>query len=203
MTFPDFFADIPPLTLRDPLADILGAASDGLLSYRFEDVVRFAGHACPTVAGAWLMARHGLAALYPDAIPERGNLRVELRGALPAGTTGVVGSVLGFITGAAGEGGFKGLGGHHARCGLLLFGADLPAEVRLTRLDNGAAVLLDYYPERVPADPQLPLLMARVVGGRADAVERAAFARLWQDRVRRILLEHGQDPDVFRVRQAS
>jgi hypothetical protein len=190
------------LILRDPLADVLGASRDGLLTYRYEDAVRLAGHSCPTVAGAWLMARHGLAALYPDDLPLRGNLRVELRGAQDAGTTGVVGSVLGLITGAAGEGGFKGLGARYARRGLLVFGVDLPAEVRLTRMDSGAAVLLDYHPDRVPADPALPALMARLVGGTAQPEERTAFARLWQERVRRILLEHGDDAELLRIRAA-
>jgi hypothetical protein len=202
--FPDFFAQLPPLILRDPLADILGAARDGLLEYRYEDAVRLAGHSCPTVAGAWLMARHGLSALYPDELPQRGGIRVELRGAQDAGTTGVVGSVLGFITGAAGEGGFKGLGGRHARRDLLAYGVDLGAEVRFTRLDmgtsKGASVLVDYHPEKVPPSPDMPPLMARVVGGTAEAGEREAFAKLWQDRVRRILVEHGNDPDLVVVR---
>lgn len=200
MAFPDFYARIPGLTLRDPLAAVLGAAGDGLIDYRYEDAVRLAGHSCPTVAGAWLMARHGLASLYPDGVPERGNIRVELRATHDAGTAGVVGSVLGLVTGAAGEGGFKGLGGRNARRGLLQFGADLPAEVRITRLDTGASVLLDYYPEKVPAAPEMAPLMARVVGGVADAEERAAFASLWQARVERILVEHGEDKDLVAVR---
>jgi hypothetical protein len=114
----------------------------------------------------------------------------------------VVGSVLGLITGAAGEGGFKGLGGRHGRRNLLGFGTEIPAELRFTRLDTGAAVLTDYYPEKVPASPDMAPLMARVVGSVADSEERARFARLWQDRVRRILIEHGDDPDLVAVRQA-
>jgi hypothetical protein len=200
MAFPDFYARLPGLTLRDPLAEVLGAAAGGVIDYRYEDAVRLAGHSCPTVAGAWLMARHGLAALYPEGVPERGNIRVELRAAQDAGTAGVVASVLGLVSGAAGDGGFKGLGGRHARRSLLRFGVDLPAEVRLTRLDTGRSVLLDYYPEKVPPSPEMAPLMARVVGGVADADERAAFARLWQERVARILLGHGDDRDLVAVR---
>ena len=77
---------------------------------------------------------------------------------------------------------------------------ELPAEVRLTRLDTGVSVLLDYFPEQVPASPELAPLMARVVGGVADAEERATFARLWQARVERILIEHGDDRDLVAVR---
>jgi hypothetical protein len=199
MHFPAFFQEIPAITLRDPLADILGAATDGLIDYRYADAVKLAGHSCPTVAGAWLMARRGLNALYGDEPPARGGIRVELRAAQDAGTTGVVGNVLSLITGAAGEGGFKGLGGKLARRNLLAYGVDLPAEVRLTRLDTGASVLLDYHPERVPPGPEMAPLMARVVGGVADTAERVEFGRLWQDRVRRILLEHGDDPELVRV----
>jgi hypothetical protein len=203
MTFPDFFARLPALPLHDPLAEVLGAAEGGLIDYRYADAVRLAGHSCPTVAGAWLMARRGLAALYPDAPPERGGIRVELRAAQDAGTAGVVGSVLGLVTGAAGEGGFKGLGGRHGRRGLLQYGVDLAAEVRLTRLDTGAAVLLDYYPEKVPGMPEMAPLLARVVGGVASAEERTGFARLWQERVRRILVDHGDDPDLVAVRRET
>lgn len=194
MRLPDFFQDVPPLTLRDPLAATLGAAVDGLMDYHYADVVKLAGHSCPTVAGAWLMARRGLKALYGEMVPLRGGMRVELRAAQDAGTHGVVGNVLSFITGAAGEGGFKGLAGKLARKDLLAYGVDIPAEVRMTRLDTGASVLLDYRPEAVPPSPEMPPLMARVMGGAADVEERARFGRLWQERVRRILLEHADDP---------
>lgn len=200
MMFPEFFAQLQPLTLRDPLAEALGAALDGVMVYHYGDAVRLAGHSCPTVAGAWLMARHGLAALYPEELPERGGIRVALRGAQDAGTTGVVGSVLGLITGAAGEGGFKGLGGRHVRRGLLAYGVDMPGEVRFTRVDTGASALLDYHPEKVPPAPEMQPLMARVVDGTAGEEERKTFARLWQDRVRRILVDHAQDPEVVVVR---
>ncbi len=202
MHFPAFFQDIPLITLRDPLAAILGAAADGLIDYRYADAVKLAGHSCPTVAGAWLMARRGLRALYGDDLPERGGLRVDFRAAREAGAAGVVGNVLGLITGAAGEEGFKGLGGRQSRRDLLRFGVELPAELRLTRLDTGAATLLDYHPERVPPAPEMAPLMARVVGGVADPWEQIEFARLWQERVRRILLEHADDPELVLARPA-
>lgn len=200
MRFPAFFQDIPILTLRDPLAEALGAADAGLIDYRYADAVKLAGHSCPTVAGAWLMARRGLRALYGEVPPERGGIRVELGAAKDAGTTGVVGNVLSLITGAADTGGFKGLGGRHIRRDLLLFDGDIESELRLTRLDTGASVLLDYHPEVVPPAKEMPILMARVVGGVADAWEQMEFSRLWQDRVRRILLEQGDNPALVVVR---
>ena len=199
MSFPDFFTQIPSLTLHDGLAEVLGAAAAGVIEYRYEDVVRLAGHSCPTVAGAWLLARHGLVALYPEGMPERGGIRVELRAAQDAGTTGVVGAVLGLITGAAGEGGFKGLGPRFGRRDLLHYGVEMPAEVRFTRLDNGAAVLLEYHPEAVPPAAGMQTLMPGVVSGQADAGERTEFARLWQERVQRILLDHADDPALVKI----
>jgi hypothetical protein len=134
--------------------------------------------------------------LYPNSLPLRGDIRVELRGAQDAGTTGVVGAVLGLITGAASDGGFKGLGGQHVRRDLLKYGVDIAAEARFTRLDSGASVLVDYHPEAVAPSPDLPPLMARVVGGVADEAERTTFGQLWQERVRRILLQETEEPTL-------
>ena len=122
MAFPEFFARVPAVTLRDPLAELLGAAEGGLIEYRFADAVKLTGHSCPTVAGAWLMTVRALRALYGDEIPERGNVAVALRESLDSGVAGVIGSVAGLLTGAAGAGGFKGLGGRHSRRNLLQFG---------------------------------------------------------------------------------
>ena len=63
MAFPEFFQLVPSITLRDKLADTLGAATDGVIEYHYSDAVKLAGHSCPTVAGAWLMASRALAAL--------------------------------------------------------------------------------------------------------------------------------------------
>ena len=78
---------------------------------RFRHAAMLAGHSCPTVAGAWLMTRTALSRLYPDGMPQRGGLRVELRQAIDEGVAGVIASVAGLITGAANDGGFKGLAG--------------------------------------------------------------------------------------------
>ncbi len=200
MSFPDFFKQVPALKLRDPLAATLGAAADGIIEYCYADAVKLAGHSCPTVAGAWLMANRALATLYPDDLPVRGNIRVDLRAPQDSGTSGVVGAVLSLITGAAGEGGFKGLGGQHVRRDLLRYGVAIEADARFTRIDTGAAVLVDYHPDATPPAPEMPPLMARVIGGVANEQESAEFARLWQDRVQRILLQHANTPALVVVR---
>jgi len=200
MHFPEFFRDVPRFVVRDPLAAFLGAAEDGLLEYAYEDAVKLAGHSCPTVASAFRLTCLALAALYPDELPERGGVRVEFRSALADGVTGVVASVVTLLTGAAHDGGFKGIGGRHARRGLQQFAADLPMALRFTRIDSGAAVDAEADLSSVPPDPAMPGLAARCSAGEADEAERQRFAALWQDRVRRILLEHGNDRAVFRIR---
>lgn len=200
MKLPAFFDQVPALRLRDSLAAALGAAEGGVLEYRYADAVKWAGHSCPTVAGAWLMTRAGLGRLYGDALPERGGIRVDVREHLAEGVAGVVGGVIGLITGAAGEGGFGGLGGRHVRRGLLRHGVALEADLRLTRLDDGRSVSLEYRPAAVSAGPELPALQQKLLSGQATPEEAVRFGVLWQDRVRRLLLEHADDPEVVRIR---
>ena len=197
--FPDFFAAAPRITVRDSLSAFLGVARDGVIEYSYTDVVKLAGHSCPTVASAFLMARAALAALYPDALPERGGVRVELPDPAAEGVSGVIGSVIGMITGAAGEGGFHGIGRHFDRRNLLTHDAGGSGQVRISRVDNGAAVNVSVRTELVSGDPRMRQLLPRCLGGTATAEEAAQFGSLWQDRVRRLLVEHGDDPRVVVV----
>lgn len=194
MKTPAFFDAAPRLLLQDALAEALGAAAGGFIEYAYADVVKLAGHSCPTVAGAFLMTRAALARLYPGATPSRGGLRVDVRQPLDEGVAGVVGSVAGMITGAAGEGGFKGLGGRFSRQGLLRHGVPMAGELRFTRLDTGASVEVAYHPEAVERPRELKALLVRATEPGADAEARATFAAAWQDWVRRILVEHADDP---------
>ncbi|MDP1529389.1 MAG: FmdE family protein [Rhodoferax sp.] len=201
MSYPEFFAVVPRLTLHDPLAEFLGAADNGLIEYGYTDAVKLAGHSCPTVAGAYLMTLRALAKLYPDCLPERGGIRVELHAAQADGTAGVTAAVAGLFTGAAGEGGFKGLGGRFSRRNLLVFAAGIDAELRFTRLDTGARVAVAYHPEVVPAPPELQGLMPKLLAGATSAAEKTEFGRLWQMRVKRILIDHFDDPELVVCRE--
>ncbi|MDR1994549.1 hypothetical protein [Azonexus sp.] len=197
MNYPAFFDQLPVITLHDPLAEFLGASEEGVLEYRYLDAVKLAGHSCPTVAAAWNMSRLALAALYEAELPCRGDIRVELRGRHDEGVTGVVANVVSLLTGAAGEGGFKGLGGRFRRQGLLQFAAAVPRELRFTRLDSGRWVDIACNIGVILADPAMPQLLQRCLSGEADAAARRRFGELWQARVRCLLLEHGDDPEVF------
>lgn len=196
---PDFFGAVPTIVVADPLAALLGAAEGGRLEYRYADAVRLAGHSCPTVAGAWLMARKALAHLYPDDLPQRGGLQVALRQPLAEGVTGVVGSVLGLITGAAGDGGFKGLAGRHVRRDLLRYGVPMAGELRVTRLDNGTAVELAHHTQAVPRPPGLTELMREALAPQAGSAAREAFAAAWQGWVRTMLIDHADDPALITI----
>ena len=194
MRTPAFFDAVPPIVVRDALAQALGAAADGVIEYRYDDVVKLTGHSCPTVAGAYLMTRTALARLYPDGLPRRGDVRVELRQPLDEATAGVIGSVAGLITGAANEGGFKGLAGRFSRQGLLRFGVPMTGEIRFTRVDTGQSVELTHHPQAVPRPAALKRLLQAAMAPAADTPTRRAFAECWQGWVRAILVEHANDP---------
>ena len=200
MSYPDFFDVVARITLHDPLAELLGTVDGGRIEYGYVDAVKLAGHSCPTVAGAYLMTLQALARLYPDDIPERGGIRVEFGDAQTGGVTGVTAGVVGMLTGAAGEGGFKGLAGKFSRRHLLSFAVENVTEIRFSRLDTGARLAVTYRPEVVPAQPELQALVPAILTGTASDAERTEFGRLWQMRVKRILIDHQDDPALIDCR---
>ncbi len=186
MRYPEFFDGVEPIVLKDELAALLGTFEEGIVEIRYLDVVKMAGHSCATVAGAWLMAREGLKALWGSELPRRGEMRVELQGAADENNTGVVGTVLSNITGAAGDNGFGGLNGRFSRRDLLFYGAAIETDVRLTRLDTGAAVGVSYRPGGLVEPGRI--LMSGLGPGATEA-SRRTFPYRWQEMVRTIL-EH-------------
>lgn len=200
MQFPDFFAAAPTIRVIDPLAAFLGAAEDGVIDYRYEDAVRLAGHSCPTVASSFLMVRAGLIRLYGDSTPVRGDIRVDLAEAPDAGVVGVIASIVTLITGATADTGFRGLGGQFNRRNKLHFSQPIKAgNLRLTRLDSGQIVDVSVDMSKVPGDPRITELMSKCLAGNATADEQRLFRTLWQDRVKRMLLDHDEDPALISV----
>ncbi len=196
MNTPSFYDDVPRITLYDPLAEFLGAAAKGIIEYSYIDAVKLAGHSCPTVAGAWLMTRKALASLYGDELPVRGAIQVSFRDGQADGVTGVIANVAGLLTGAAQSGGFKGIGGKFDRRNLLHFNAGVTGEIRYTRLDTGINVETTYHPEWVSPSPGMRELMQKAMMGVANEEERDRFGLLWQDRVKRILIDHADDAEI-------
>ncbi|CBL46374.1 Conserved hypothetical protein [gamma proteobacterium HdN1] len=192
-----FFADAPTILMRDALGQFLGATQDGLIEYGYEDAVALAGHSCPTVAVSWLMTRAALRHLYGDSVPERGGVSVAWRDARTSGVTGVMANVVGLVTGACDESGFKGLGGRFQRSGLLSFGVPMEGEIRFTRLDSGASIETSSNPSKVPMPGEVRMLMSRCLSEQASPAEFRAFGEAWQTRVRKLLLEYADDPEVI------
>ncbi len=85
------------------------------------------------------------------------------------------------------------------RRNLQLFGEHQPLALRFTRSDSGAAVHAAAELSKVQPHPEMAESMRRCMRGEADAAEAQRFAQLWQDRVRRVLVEHWDDPEVFHL----
>ena len=144
MNYPSFFKTIETIKLQDDLASFLGTFEDGLVEFSYTDVVKSAGHSCPTVAGAYLMALEGLKALYKDELPKRGDIFVSFKENSDDGVAGVIANVVTQITGATESFGFKGIGGNFARLGLMKFNDNINSSMKLQRLDTGKCVEIIY-----------------------------------------------------------
>ena len=198
-SFIDSLEKVAPIRLREPLAETLGALAvkNAVLDYRFIDAVKMAGHACPTVAAAYLICQSALEKLYPKEIPVRGDIEVIVYGEPDEGVYGVMAQVITFITGAAPATGFKGLGTRFKRKDLLRFnpGGEESGAMRFDfrRIDTNRAVAARYYPGRVPfpeeKSRQLAHLMQPVIWGAASDDEKDTFQKLWMEKVEDMLIE--------------
>ncbi|WP_419770542.1 MAG: FmdE family protein [Candidatus Marinarcus sp.] len=187
MNYPLFYNTIETITLQDKLSQFLGAFDEGIIEFSYLDIVKCAGHSCPTVLGAYLMTLEGLKALYKEELPQRGEIKVEFKEDSKEGTAGVVANVIGNITGATSHLGFKGIGGNFDRRHLMFFNMDIPSNVRFTRRDTGKSVDVFYTPNRIPPHEDMPILMQKCIAKTANLQEQETFAQLWQARVESIV----------------
>ncbi len=186
MNYPKFFDTVESIKVVDPLSNVLGAFEGGVYEFNYLEIVKAAGHSCPTVAGAYITTLVGLKALYPNSPAIRGEIKVEFKESLEDGVAGVISNVISQITGATDKSGFKGLGGKFARHSLMKFDAKISSSVRFTRADNGKSVDVYYDPSLVGGSPKMQPLMQKMMGGMANPQEMREFGELWQDRVKRI-----------------
>lgn len=187
MKYPDFFNQIETIKLRDDLADFLGAFDKGMVEFSYLDVVKSAGHSCPTVAGAYLMCQQGLKALYKKEIPKRGGIKVSFKEDPLEGVAGVIGNVVSQITGATETSGFKGIAGNFVRHGLMSFNENIRAGIKLQRTDTGESVELFYNPSGIAPNPKIMQIMGKFKSGvELTDDEKATFGKLWQERVEKI-----------------
>ena len=198
----DFFAKVPPIAMRDPLASALGAVENGgVIYYTYTDCVKVAGHACASVSSAFQMTKVALKALYGDEIPVRGDVSVRFGGDRTSGANGPIGQVIQFLTGAAIETGFHGLGGNFSRADNFTYDEELgeTAENGLvavfSRLDTGKTVVVHANPSLIPISAEErsgATFMPKVIAGAASEEEREKFFAYWQGKNKKILLEeHG------------
>ena len=186
MSYPDFFNTIETIKVQDPLSQVLGAFSMGEYEFNYLDVVKSAGHSCPTVAGAYIITLEALKVLYPEQRAVRGNVKVEFEESLEDGVAGVIGNVISQITGATDKSGFKGLQGQFARHSLMHFNADISSSARFTRVDTGKSVDVTYNPAPIKANPIMMQLMSKLSSGEASPEDIKEFGDIWQERVQRI-----------------
>ena len=186
MNYPNFFNDVPSIKLQDPLSNFLGTFENGEVEFTYLDIVKSAGHSCPTVAGAYLVTLTALEALYANETPKRGAIVIEMKDDVAEGVTGVISNVMMQITGATEISGFKGINGNFARNNLMSFNAEIESSVKFTRLDTNASVEVNYDPSSVAGDPKQQELMGKIMKEVAAPEEKKEFGQLWQDRVKRI-----------------
>ncbi len=190
MDIRDYYKNVPNIKLYDPLSDLLGGLENGITDISFLEIVKMAGHSCPTVGGAYLMTSKALTALYGSEIPVRGEIKVSFPEDEKDGVAGVIANVITNITGATEFSGFKGLGGRFARHSLMEFNVEMNASARFTRIDTNKTVDVFYNPQVVGGDPRMMPLMQKVVSESASTEEANEFKKLWQQRVKEILIDN-------------
>lgn len=185
------YPEKPVIRIYDPLGELLGA-NDGVFCYTYDDAVKLSGHACPTVAGGFLLVKCALEELWGDEMPQRGDIEVTVYGAQDEGTNGPISQVFTLLTGAAASNGFHGLGGQFARTGLLKFQPTGNPGFRFKRISTGASVTLVYDPSNIHAAHTMGEDLGRILSGFADETTAKRFRDAWRDRVLHILEDEGK-----------
>lgn len=186
MSYPNFYDKIEPIVVFDPLSKVLGSIDEGLYEFSYLEIVKAAGHSCPTVLGAYLMTQFALKKLYKEEPAMRGGIKVLFKDSLEDGVAGVIGNVVTHITGATQKSGFKGLNTKFARHSLMEFNADITVSARFIRLDTQEIVDVIYDPSSILPNPDMKILMKKIITDSATKDELKEFGVLWQDRVKRI-----------------
>jgi hypothetical protein len=130
-----------------------------------------------------------------EETPLRGNIQLLFSDKESAGVTGVIANVMSSIVGAAGIGGFKGIGGHFNRQNNLLFEQVIPSQIAMKRIDSEKIVHMTYCPEIIPYYPELSFLLPKVLKNSAKKEEEEEFKRLWNLRLEKILIAGSITPN--------
>ncbi len=207
--FRDFLTAVEPIRFREPFAETLGVftSEDAVLEYTFVDIVKMAGHACPTTAGAYLCCQAALKALYDGETPVRGDVSITIYGEPDEGVFGVISHVFCLLTGAAPASGFRGLGHKFRRKDLLQFN---PGKIEsqalcfeFKRSDTDRIVLVKFYPHRIPfpeeKSKRLAALLEKVIWEAEKEIERKEFQDLWMAKVEDMLVNKNNIDEWLKV----
>jgi hypothetical protein len=198
MEYLKFFDSVEKIIVQDELAKFLGVNKDGVIDFGYADIVKTSGHSCATVAGGYLIALKGLKALYDDKLPQRGEIKIEIKKSPTEDNAGVIGCVLSNITGATTDYGFGGIpGGKFNRRDLLFYGCDIEEDVVFTRLDTGKKVGVNYRPKRL-VDPMSILMSAIKPGAKEEDIK--SFPKRFQDMVKTVLENGDKVIDIVYLR---
>ncbi|UXR65298.1 hypothetical protein EZJ49_03415 [Bdellovibrio bacteriovorus] len=169
---------LPQILVREPFAEFLRADQE---EYSFPisllDVVRFAGHACPSMVGAFVISQRAVRELFPETgVLIRGQVSVEMGSAVDRGATGPISNVFSMIFGAWEKSGFGGIQGNFVRRGLLSYEvSDLPpGTYRFKHLGTGKTIEVFYDSSQVDLKGDLSDL---------------SFQEVWRMKIRRIVME--------------
>jgi hypothetical protein len=197
-----FYEDVEPIRLKEPLAELLGAIDTGEdFIFTYQDAVKLAGHSCPAVSGAYKITQKALKALYGAETPVRGGISVRVLGSVNNGANGPISQVISFITGAAPETGFAGLGEKFVRKNKLVFDKEdeEPNAFIFTREDNKKSIKVTYHPENIPQKESISGLFTKCIVATATKKQQEDFITMWQERVRMVLFEEVKD--LFSVKE--
>jgi hypothetical protein len=204
----DHIRNVPPILMKDPFLELLGQ-TDKPIPYTYEEAVKLAGHSCGAVAGAWVITRKALEALYPNEIPVRGQIVVEAPGAEDEWIVGVFGEIMTYVTGASPKTGFPGgpFGEGHRRRNLLHYKEE-PSHTPPTQMvwvfrrsDTGAEVGVRYDLSMIEpkGTPERNRTAAKMARGTATSEETREWVEYWNARVRFIFDNAGTLAGFFTV----
>lgn len=199
MNYPKFYDLVPEITLYDPLSDFLGALENGITTINYLDVVKFAGHSCPTVAGAYLMSYYAIQSFSKDNTPlVRGEIKITAKGPKSEATNGVIANVAAFICGVNDESGFAGIGGKMSRKNKLFYDSSLNCDLVFEYKDR--LIELSYNPSIIGANRNMMPLLQKSISGIATLEEKKEFKILWQERVEKILLDKEKHSEIISIK---
>jgi len=187
----DYMDLVQPIKIKEQLGEFLGSF-DECIDIGYLDIVKYAGHSCPTVASAFISIKYALENIYKEDIPFRGDIEVFAKNGRDVGVNGVISNVFSFVTGARESDGFKGIGGKFNRSNLLHFDSDIKSEYKILSLSLEKSVEFDISLSLVPFNPEMNKYLTLALNG-GDKEDQREFMRLWQERVKAVLRSNPDD----------